>query len=286
MTIKTDTKLVFSSENISFHAIYFTWFSPTSKIQPGELNFTKQTEAMSNIIGGFSLKWQLQGSTASNNGATESRWRTKQAEDRNLLTIMNIARQSRIKHIEQEAVWDSLLNKINQFQTEGICLSSSQIAEVILALVFEYIIEYDWNIKIDEEDIEFGKQIYSALLFCPNHFKEARKLWVFFKAFLPSIKPKKSDLNTLVAATFHSLLPKSGNNMKDFTPLNMWYEALDQKYNFSLGPTILGLVTTDGLAQLTKHDLPFLKMFKTTFKNCVNTGECHEMAQLKGKTKF
>ena len=128
----------------------------------------------------------------------------KSPEDRNLLTIMNIARQSRIKHIEQEAVWDSLLNKINQFQTEGICLNSSQIAQVIVELVFEYKIEYDWNIQIDEKDIEFGKQIYSALLFCPGHFKEARKLWVFFKALLPSMKPKKSDLNTLVAATFHS----------------------------------------------------------------------------------
>ena len=197
---------------------------------------------------------------------------------------MNIARQSRIKQIEQEAVWNSLLNKINQFQTEGICLNKSQIAQVILELVFDYKLEYDWNIQIDEKDIEFGKHIYSALLFCPDHFKEARKLWVFFKALLPSIKPKKTDLNTLVAATFHSLLPKSGNNIKDFTPLNMWYEALDQKYNFSLGTTIFGLVTTDGLAQLTKHDLPFLKMFKTTLKNCVNTRECHEMAQLKGKT--
>ena len=74
-------------------------------------------------------------------------------------------------------------------------------------------------------------------------------------------------------------------NIKDLRALNMWYEALDQRYNFSLGPTIFGLVTSDGLAQLTKHDLPFLKMFKTTFKKCVNTRECHEMAQLKGKTK-
>ena len=64
---------------------------------------------MSNIIGGFILEWQLQGSTASNNGATESRWKTKQAEDRNLLAIMNLVRQSKVLGIENGAVWEYLL---------------------------------------------------------------------------------------------------------------------------------------------------------------------------------
>ena len=290
MTMKTDTMLVLTSENISMHAMQFTWFSQKSqlvernsaRIQQGTSNLTKQT-GPSSKIGGFSLKWHLQGSTA-NNDTRESKWRTKLAEDRNLLAIMNLVRQSKVQGIQKEVVWDWLY-WIDEYQKKGCCLNASQIAEVIVDLGF-YLgkIEYDWYIRITEKDIEFGTQIYSALLFCPIHFVENRKINAFFKTLLPSKGGRKSELNSLVAATFHSLLPKPGNIIKDFTALNMWYEALGQKYNFSLGPTILGLVTTDGLDQLAKHDVPFFKKYKTYVKNCLNAGDCHKMEKLIGKS--
>ena len=158
---------------------------------------------------------------------------------------------------------------------------------MIFDLSVLYKIEYDWNIRIDKEVIEFGKQIYGVVLFCPSHLTESRKLNDFFKNFLYDVNydpQKKSEVNSLVAATFHSLIPGAGSNIKDLTPLNIWYEALGQRYNFSLGPIILGFMTTDRLAQLAKLDVPFLKEYKTYVQNCLNAGECQKMAKLVGKT--
>ena len=67
------------------------------------------------------------------------------------------------------------------------------------------------------------------------------------------------NLNTVVAATMHNIQPRAGDNIKDFTAINMWYQRLDERYNFSLGKAILPLLTTDMLLQLTALNPPFLK---------------------------
>ena len=56
----------------------------------------------------------------------------------------------------------------------------------------------------------------------------------------------------------------AGDNIKDFTAINLWYERLDTRYNFSLGPVVLPLLKTDNLIQLAKLDPPYLKDFKAS----------------------
>ena len=67
-------------------------------------------------------------------------------------------------------------------------------------------IGYDWNIRIDEEDKDFGKELYSVLLLCPSHLMEAVRLSVFFKDLIQAdrfpLPGYEYDLKTLVAATF------------------------------------------------------------------------------------
>ena len=67
-------------------------------------------------------------------------------------------------------------------------------------------------------------------------------------------------MNTLVAATLHNIQPRAGVNIKDFAAINMWYEWLDKRYNFSLGPAIIGLMTSDNLKELASLQPPFLKV--------------------------
>ena len=43
--------------------------------------------------------------------------------------------------------------------------------------------------------------------------------------------------------------------------INMWYQRLDERYNFSLGPNILPLMTTKDLSELEGLDPPFLRHF-------------------------
>ena len=55
----------------------------------------------------------------------------------------------------------------------------------------------------------------------------------------------------------HNIQPRAGDNIKDFTPINMWYQRLDKRYNFSLGEGILPLMTTGILKQIKKLAPPF-----------------------------
>ena len=56
----------------------------------------------------------------------------------------------------------------------------------------------------------------------------------------------------------HNIRPRAGDNIKDFTAINMWYQRLDVRYNVSLGPNVLGLLTSENLTQLTALDPPYL----------------------------
>ena len=104
---------------------------------------------------------------------------------------------------------------------------------------------------ISDEDLAFGIELYSVVHHCPSNILEAAKLSVFFESLLIN-----HNLNTVVAATMHNIQPS--NNIEDFTAINMWYERLDKRYNFSLGPAIIGLMTSDNLVELTELDPPYL----------------------------
>ena len=61
-----------------------------------------------------------------------------------------------------------------------------------------------------------------------------------------------------------NIQPRAGDNIKDLTAINMWYERLDKRYNFSFGPFILPLLKTDNLTKLVELDPPFMKDFKAS----------------------
>ena len=71
------------------------------------------------------------------------------------------------------------------------------------------------------------------------------------------------NLNTLVAATLHSIQPNNDKSTQDFTAVNMWYERLDKRYNFSLGPVVLPLLASEDFAKLATLDLPYLKDYQS-----------------------
>ena len=60
----------------------------------------------------------------------------------------------------------------------------------------------------------------------------------------------------------------------------MWYDRLDKMYNFSLGSNILGLMTTENLAQLATLDPPYLENYKAAIKK----DQYDNMSTLFGKT--
>ena len=79
------------------------------------------------------------------------------------------------------------------------------------------------NSWVPDEDLVFGKELYSILK-CPSHVAEAAKLSQFFKHLLTN-----QSLHSVVASTLRNIQPMAGDNIKDFSAINMWYERLDKR---------------------------------------------------------
>ena len=83
---------------------------------------------------------------------------------------------------------------------------------------------------------------------------EAAKLSKLFESLITN-----ENLNTVVAATMHNIQPRAGNNIKDFTAIYMWYQRLDERYNFSLGPVLLSMLDSKSIQDLVLLEPPFLE---------------------------
>ena len=259
--INSDTQLVFTSENISMPAIKFRWVAkPMSQgvNENGEVDKvdsdlkTSSTATNSNLIGGFKLSWKLKSSADITNHDSEfkSVWKIANSynsskKDLNLMRVMNLVRESKKHRVKRDEVWKTVLKHrwdIEILKTNS-CLNESQVAEVIYKSGKDLNLKYGWNIWIPEEDIALGSELFSSLHYCPEQLTEAAKMSAFFESLLTN-----HSLNSLVVA-----------NIKDFTAINMWYQRLDERYNFSLGRNILPLLSTDNLEEMETINPPFLE---------------------------
>ena len=185
-----------------------------------------------------------------------------------MMTIMSLVRESKVKGIHDSELWKTLLKHrwdIDNLKTDSSCLDDNQMFEVIYKTALDLKINYN-NHWIREEDLRLGTELFAALHYCHENLIEAAKLSKLFESLITN-----ENLNTVVAATMHNIQPKAGDKIKDFTAINMWYQRLDERYNFSLGPNILPLMTTDSLTQLEALDLPFMRNYNDTQQNNAST---------------
>ena len=304
--IQSDQQLVFTSENISLPALQFTWVSrPTSKAEVKEdhiwtKRFTNVADGSSNTtqknssenqsgtipeeIGGFAISWQLEGLSepeVNRKSETNIRWKPKSkpyndGNNRNLFLMMNLVRESRINKVSEQNVWETLLRHrwTEKIIRNYFCLSEDEEHWVIMKTAQELNLVCGFNAWVPDQDLSLGMKLYSVVHNCPRYLEEAAKLSLFFETLLTN-----HSLNTVVAAILHSVQPRAGNSIKDFTAVNMWYERLDKRYNLSLGPSILGLMTTETLTQLKTLDPPYLE----DYKESIHEHEDESMSSLFGK---
>ena len=171
--------------------------------------------------------------------------------------LMNLARERRMNNGSEREVWISLLKHrwTAQILNGSLCLDESQENMVILLTAQELNLRFGVMPWVPEEDLIFGLELYFSIHMCSyNLIAETAKLSVFFESLLTN-----HSLNSVVAATMQNIQPRAGDNIKDFTAINMWYERLDERYNFSLGPNILPMLTSDNLTQFEVLDPPYLR---------------------------
>ena len=178
-------------------------------------------------------------------------------------------RASNVYDVEISKVWKTLLKHrwdVEILKTNS-CLGKNQVLHVIYKAGQDLNLINGSNIHnwISDDNLAFGMEIFSSLHNCPEPLVEAAKLSKLFESLITN-----ENLNTVVAATMHNIQPRAGDNIKDFTAINMWYQRLDERYNFSLGPNILPLMTTDSLTQLEALDSPFLQGYNCSYEGPVN----------------
>ena len=267
-TLTSSTQVVFTSENISTTpAIQVRWVAQPSS-EDGDGNQDVQNKFQSSItsakqIPGFKIIWELYGQTKEISNVSKSKYewmKTNRLASKKknvyIMTIMSLLHESKIREIQESEVWKTFLKHwwdINILKTNSSCLGEKQRFEVVYKTAQDLKINYD-NYWIPEEDLRLGTELFAALHYCPDNLIEAAKLSKLFESLITN-----ENLNTVVAATMHNIQPRAGDSIKDFTAINMWYQRLDERYNFSLGPNILTLMTAEMLTHLTDLDPPFLR---------------------------
>ena len=207
---------------------------------------------------GFKLSWRVK------NGSLPSVRKDQRynpvEDNRNVLALMKMVREVKRNNVSEKDVWKSLLKHrwSSEIIKDSPCLNETQEYQVILETAQELNLNRGASTSVPDEVIVYGKELYSVIK-CQFPVVTVAKLSQLFNHLLTN-----QSLNTVVAATMYNIQPIGGNDIKDFTAINMWYEMLDKRYNWSLAPVILPMLKTDALKQLAELDPPYLKDFKAS----------------------
>ena len=257
MKIRETTRLAFSSKNIS--SLVFTWVAEAGK------NILKPDN--DSIIGGFQINWHegsmtqqedLKGKEANNWKLITSYKNSDTWSSKSMRLVLNLVREAKKHKLNEKDIWDSVLKQRRDMYilNQNIpCLNEIGTYHMIIRVAQDLDLTIGFEGWIPEADLGLGHSLLSAINDCSSDILiERAKLSVFFESLLTN-----HNLSTVVAATMNSIQPRGGDIVQDFTTINMWYEELDMRYNFSLGSIVVALSTTERLQRLKRLDPPFMK---------------------------
>ena len=206
---------------------------------------------------GFKFSWQVK-----NSSLPDVKKYDHIENNTNVLTLMKMVRESKRNNVDEKDLWKSLLKNRWNIETtkNSLLLNDVHEYDVILKTAKELGLGHDVDKWVPSEDLSFGIELFSIMEY-PFQVAEEAKLSQFFRHLLTN-----HSLNTVVASSMRNLQPLAGDDVKNFTLINMWYERLDERYNFSLGSIILPLLGSENLTQLAKLDPLNLKDFKATIE--------------------
>ena len=154
---------------------------------------------------------------------------------------MNLVREWRKQKISENDMWAVVLRhrwSSGILSQESPCLKEGGVEQLIVDIAHDQNLTIWLDGWIPEEDLILGTKLLAVILHCPDHLVEAAKLSFFFKTLLTN-----HSLETVVAATMNSIQPRAGDTILDFSTVNMWYDRLDQMYNFSIFLILTALYT-------------------------------------------
>ena len=172
------------------------------------------------------------------------------------MAAMNLVQQSRMNNVDEKELWNSLLKHRwgEDILKYSPCLAQYEEATLIGNVARELNLTHGISSWVSDEDLELGLELYSSIQNCPLLCVEAAQLSVFNKPLLI-----RHSLTDVVAATMHNIQPRAGENIKDFTAVNMWYRRLDERYNFFFQDIVTALSIEEQMMKLKRLDPPYLQ---------------------------
>ena len=214
----------------------------------------------------------------------DGRWKSKTIsssvkKDWLAVGFVNLAMRLKSENLAEDDIWRALM-KIKQ---AGKCyVSQGEMFAVLYQIGLELNLTVNfptWIPDDDDDSIRLGIQLYAALLFCPDHTDEAKRISLFFEPLIIN-----ETLATVLSATFNNL-EQSNNGIQDYTPINLWYnhlyKRLDSRFNFSLDSSVIALSSLDQLTQLKKLDPPYLARYDRPFNSADMTHKLGSPGQIK-----
>ena len=143
------------------------------------------------MIGGFTMKWQLKGASIEqepDNNQEEEIWhQTLNPEplrkNMNVLTAMNLVHESNVKMLDNEILWDLLMEqrRAEKMRTGSACFDEDQGNEMLQKAENElHKIASHLNLEVNHkrawvpaDDLVLGVQLYSLIQSCPVNLVEA-----------------------------------------------------------------------------------------------------------------
>ena len=186
--MKSSSQLVFTDKNIStMPAIQVRWVVQPSR-EGNEKSKTREkvfseyhaqrnmTSPCKTLVGGFKMRWQVTAGLA-NVSKRVLEWKTKNyrgsyKRDLNILTIISLVRESKVRRVDDSQVWKTLLKHrwdVENLKTNS-CLDNNQILGVIFKTGQSFNLKTGssiWN-WISDDDLAFGLELFSALHYCPE----------------------------------------------------------------------------------------------------------------------
>ena len=174
-----------------------------------------------------------------------------------MMFIMSLVQKSQMAKFEREDVWRAVTKERwrREIILDSPCLNQSQIFDVIFRAGHDLDLSMPMTLTpwIRDDDLAFGIELYTVLHSCPIHLVESAQMFVFFEHLITH-----HSLKTLVAATMNNIKPRADEKIQDFSSIDLWYQKLDEVYNFALGPVLAAFSTTKQLRTMRTLKPPFL----------------------------
>ena len=186
----------------------------------------------------------------------------------NFWELLQIVSNAKERGLDENSMWNSVLNLRGSQFSSTACLNTSEVAGVIERLKSEINFTSKTigsELTISEEELVQAVEIFSILHFCsPPHLVEAVSLGQFFLKLL-----SEESMGTFVTALLRTIHDLPENEL-----LAVFYEQLDNHYNFSLGPLIMALSNTQQLGQLLKQQPAYIRNYVDVIQQCLHQQNC------------